>query len=312
MNSKNIVVLTGGLGNQLFQIARGLYCSPNGKIIVDSSLGVPRLNREKLPEVSSLFNDIIYENRNAKQDYLSNKVFNFALRFGISSNGKKLQRILIPIIELFCSIAFIALRREGHKFAISCGIGFDRRIQDRSALQVGYFQTYKWLEKSQVAEKLRSIQVTQEGENLKQLRQIAPHINPLIVHCRFGDYKTESDFGIPGSEYYEKSLDCMFSIRDFSEIWVFSDEINLARMQIPQKYHGRVRWIEDVDNSSAASLDAMRLGNGFVIANSTFSWWGAMLRKNIDAPVIAPAKWFKNAEDPADLIPESWIRIDPW
>jgi hypothetical protein len=104
----------------------------------------------------------------------------------------------------------------------------------------------------------------------------------------------------------------MFTNFSFTDIWVFSDEIELAKEKIPEIYLDRVRWIENVDNSSAASLDAMRLGHGYVIANSTFSWWGAMLSVNTEAPVVAPKKWFRNAPDPVDLIPDSWIRFDPW
>jgi hypothetical protein len=43
-----------------------------------------------------------------------------------------------------------------------------------------------------------------------------------------------------------------------------------------------------------------------IIANSTFSWWGAYFNKNAD-PIIVPKKWFKNLDDPTDLIPGNWI-----
>jgi hypothetical protein len=46
-----------------------------------------------------------------------------------------------------------------------------------------------------------------------------------------------------------------------------------------------------------------------IIANSSFSWWGAWLNPDPNKIVIAPRKWFADAPDTADLIPENWIRL---
>ena len=46
-----------------------------------------------------------------------------------------------------------------------------------------------------------------------------------------------------------------------------------------------------------------------IIANSSFSWWGAWLNVNNKKIVISPKKWFKKSETPSDLIPSSWIQI---
>jgi hypothetical protein len=50
----------------------------------------------------------------------------------------------------------------------------------------------------------------------------------------------------------------------------------------------------------------MRYGSSYIIANSSFSWWGAYLRKNQNAPVYAPNKWFKGMDDPDQLLPPDW------
>jgi hypothetical protein len=53
----------------------------------------------------------------------------------------------------------------------------------------------------------------------------------------------------------------------------------------------------------------MRLGHGFVIANSSFSFWGAMLaNRSEDIDVVAPEPWFSGMPEPRDLIPPNWLR----
>jgi hypothetical protein len=312
MRRRARTVITGGLGNQLFQIARGLYSSKSDSISIDLSLGVPRLNSDRNPEICSYLSDSIFIDSNVKKDRVGNRIFNLALRFGIGSVKSRYRSAFIPCVELLCSITFLVLRGKLRRFYISRGIGFDSRQMFGNVLSIGYFQSYRWLENNDVLQKLRKLSVKKVGNDLQELLRLAPSAKPLVVHCRFGDYKTESSFGIPDKSYYENALNYMFANFSFNDIWVFSDEIDLAKEKIPEKYVGRVRWIENVDNSSAASLDAMRLGHGYVIANSTFSWWAAMLSANAKAPVIAPKKWFKNGPDPVDLIPDSWIRFEPW
>ena len=54
----------------------------------------------------------------------------------------------------------------------------------------------------------------------------------------------------------------------------------------------------------------MRLGRGYVIANSTFSWWAAYLSLNPGVEVVVPSPWFMGMEDPGELIPPNWKQLD--
>mgnify|MGYP003342821508 FL=1 len=97
----------------------------------------------------------------------------------------------------------------------------------------------------------------------------------------------------------------------FDDIWVFSDEINLVRKEIPFKENKyRVKWFGNLELTDYETLELMRYGSGYIIANSTFSWWAAYLAYNKSAPVIAPNKWFQQGEDPNELCPPDWIKIE--
>jgi hypothetical protein len=103
----------------------------------------------------------------------------------------------------------------------------------------------------------------------------------------------------------------MQNLVDTNTIWIFSDEIARAKELIEVDLDSNlVRWIEEVDQSPASTMELMRHGVGYVIANSTFSWWAAYLSYNTGSPVIAPDPWFKEIEEPAGLIPPSWNRLN--
>jgi hypothetical protein len=148
------------------------------------------------------------------------------------------------------------------------------------------------------------------GPELKKLNLVAEVEMPLIVHCRFGDYLLENDFGIPSREYYQAAITSLLNKKIYKSIWVFSDDLTRAQEKIDSKNLLPIRWISTVDNSDVSTFQAMRLGRGYVIANSTFSWWAAYLSLNPIADVVAPNPWFMGMEDPVNLIPPTWRQLD--
>jgi hypothetical protein len=170
----------------------------------------------------------------------------------------------------------------------------------------GYFQTFKFASDHRVKEKLASLSVT--NESIIRYKELAAQEKPLIVHIRLGDYLQEFNFGVLSADYYKRAISLMLSKSKFEYIWVFSDEIDQAKIYIPSEYISMCRWIDDKGDSAAETLEKMRLGTGYVIGNSSFSWWGAFLSYNNSA-VIAPEPWFSGIKNPLDLLPPNWIRI---
>lgn len=90
---------------------------------------------------------------------------------------------------------------------------------------------------------------------------------------------------------------------------VFTDDPVWAReyMDVP---HGTTFVDWDQPRNGSVDLELMRRCRHHVIANSSFSWWGAWLCENPGKLVLAPARWFNDpSKDTGDLIPESWVRV---
>ena len=126
---------------------------------------------------------------------------------------------------------------------------------------------------------------------------------------RLGDYQGEDQFGIPSSDYYENAIESLWVTGIYKKIWLFSDQPEDAIQRIPQKYREITRVISSIGLESAETLMIMTLCHGYVIANSSFSWWGAFLRENQNAPVIAPQPWFISLVEPSELVPSQWTRL---
>lgn len=140
-------------------------------------------------------------------------------------------------------------------------------------------------------------------------RMISSVKNPIALHIRRTDYiaNSENHFNL-SLEYYANSLKYFDDDRN---VIVFSDDPKWCNDQTLFSTD-RFMISENVDNR--VDLCLMSLCDDFIIANSTFSWWGAWLSSNKNKKVISPNQWFgdigytKN-HDTKDLIPNEWTRI---
>jgi hypothetical protein len=195
---------------------------------------------------------------------------------------------------------------------ISEGLGFsdvlDKSIE--APYLIGLFQSYRWVEDVRVKTLMKSLRLVDETSEFKKLLNLAKEEKPLVVHIRLGDYKSESDFGILSGDYYREAIGRVLEANE--NIWVFTNEEELANQIFPKEYSHKVRWITDGTLSSSQTLELMRHGASFVIGNSTFSWWAAKLARDESAQVVAPSPWFRSAPTHLELLPSNWLTIDPW
>jgi hypothetical protein len=312
-NQRFYVSLTGGLGNQLFQLAAARSMSRQEKVGMVSSFGSPRLNSTGQPDIYEFdCSEFGFEVTGKSPGWLGRKVIGYALRMGVSPRKLEKFAFVRHVIEVIASI-FVSLNLlRPVNVLIGKGVGFFvSKPREKATMMVGYFQSYRWVDCEPTLRQLRNLTLKEPTRSFRSHAEFAKEKKILAVHIRLGDYKSESNFGLLSPSYYDAAVEEMSLWHDFDEIWAFSDEPELAQRNYLFHCAMQVKWIPNNEFSSAETLQLMRLCNGFIIGNSTFGWWGAKLAHRINSPVIVPSKWFKGMPDPVDIIPDDWTKLAP-
>lgn len=310
--SSVFISLTGGLGNQLFQLAAGLNHSETGKLSLVTTLGAPRKSLTGKAELLSfILPERVQVLRSKEANWIIRKTAGFMLRKGVAPSLLERNKLFTLISSFLANLVMALHFRQRIVVTASSGIGYAPIRKTKSnTLLLGYYQSYRWAQNSKIKGELSSISYLKDTKIIEQYGRESKTELPLVVHVRLGDYLSEKNFGIPSKDYYREGILKVLRTGKCKSIWLFSDELEKAQTYIPDDISIPVRLISEVDESTAATLEVMRLGAGYVIANSTFSWWAAYLRKNEDAEIIAPTPWFRTMPEPVDLIPINWQRIN--
>jgi hypothetical protein len=300
--------LTGGLGNQLFQIAAALALANGNSIFVEKSIGQPRTqpNGDSDIEAFVLPRGIIFGETKEAPKFIK-KFLNISLRFGISSS-RNMNRFGSRTLNFISSLGLSLYLGNWRNIVTPRGIGYAPVDLPKSSFLVGYFQSYKWSQT--VFAELMSIKLKTIRSEFQRFVELAEAERPILVHVRLGDYVSIDTFGIPSKSYYERALTYILKNSNLNKIWLFSNEPEKAANLLPEWAQSKIRIIPDSSLTPAETLELMRHCHAFVIANSTFSWWGAYLSYNRDSLKIGPTPWFKGEPSPKDIIPESWKTFD--
>lgn len=192
--------------------------------------------------------------------------------------------------------------------------GLLEHIKDGAVIN-GYWQTEKYF--SDFASEIRGIfhprGCNSQQENLNFIdwsKKIEQEDESVFVHVRHGDYLIEphhSYHGILPLSYYKSAMDYIRGLSRAPKFFVFSDDETWVRQNLIGK---DVTFVDIKQEAHAISL--MSKCRHAVIANSSFSWWGAWLGYGKkDGIHIAPKQWFASSkEDTRDIIPDLWDAID--
>lgn len=308
--------LMGGLGNQLFQMCAALTVATkyNQTVLLNPNFGFVRENAKGDPEILSFaLPHSLKVARRGIHRYWVPKLFGHSRKISISPVGYEKFWAYGRMVKIlsYVQAVFLIGPKAQIKFIEEVGFHNLDEITDNT-LVLGYFQSYRYASDSEVKTALMSLSTSEFAEVQEFYRDLRSNTNPLVVHIRLGDYLQESNFGVVSEVYYRAAIESEFQTGLYDSIWLFSDDFDLASRMIPNNYVSKIRKVHEAQKSSAATLEIMRHGKGFVIGNSTFSWWGAMLAHAQDARVTAPSPWFRGMHEPKDLIPPNWLRIQAW
>ncbi|GBG57986.1 alpha-1,2-fucosyltransferase [Sporomusaceae bacterium FL31] len=288
-----IVKLIGGLGNQLFQysMARRISFISGEEIKLDLS----EFKEYKLR---------VYELHN----------FNIIENIATPDEIEKLAGCNSIYTKFFKKITSI-LPFNKKTYVKEKSFCFDSEILsiNKNAYLEGYWQSEKYFK--DIEEIIRSeitIKSPLSGKNL-QLAEKIENTNAIAIHIRRGDYAsnplTNEYHGLCHINYYHEAISLLLKkIRD-PQFFVFSDDCEWSQQNLNLPYP--TTFVNHNGSDYAyEDIRLMSLCKHNVIANSSFSWWGAWLNRNPQKMVIAPKQWFKKHEiDTSDLIPDKWIRI---
>ena len=176
----------------------------------------------------------------------------------------------------------------------------------------GYWQTERyWSELKEEVRTAFTFKLPLPKEAQITAHQITTDPNSVSVHIRRGDYlkaRRIDDYAVCNADYYRKAVNYMQTQITSPHFYVFSDEPEWGRTQglFPEDtvfisgHTGEQAWID---------MQLMSLCRHHIIANSSFSWWGAWLGQQPETIVVAPNPWFHHRSRP-DILPAQWKTIE--
>lgn len=284
-----IVRLTGGLGNQLFQYAfgRALSEKTGQRLYFDAEI----FNKKKGIRRYEL-------NKFAREPNCSIPLY---IRILIS-----LRHIAKRFLKKVDQIGPVRFYDESHIFC------FDEQVVYKCRAGIDYYDGY-WQSPLYFNDirslLLKDLKLKLPPSSLSlSLSEVMQKENAVSIHVRRGDYVTSSH-GLCSIEYYQQAVDLFVKEEKEVSFYIFSDDIpwtktNLKIDQAPVHY---VEHTSDLINYE--DLHLMSICKHNIIANSSFSWWGAWLNEHPLKQVIAPKNWGIDGFDTLDLIPKEWIRL---
>jgi hypothetical protein len=290
-----VVRLMGGLGNQMFQYALGC------RLAHDRSAPL-KVDLSWFREAPNIAGDTVREfaldkwNVNALEATVADLA-----RFPLSSS---LSHRIARRIPLF-SRRVITERT----FGFDCGVF----SAPSTAYLRGYWQSPKYFGDIDSILRADFTMKAPPCSHATDFQEEAAKVGAVSLHIRRGDYvlnpETNAFHGICTTEYYEQAAALVAERIEAPRFLVFTDDPAWAKKNL--KLDWPTVFVEHRPSCLPHNdIWLMSLCSHHIIANSSFSWWGAWLGTNPQKMVIAPAQWFRNEDiDTTDLFPEGWIRL---
>jgi hypothetical protein len=289
-----IVRLNGGLGNQMFQYALGrkLAIIHNTILKLDTKWFVKGIRQYELVYLN------IQEEIATAEEVIS------MTRMTNSFSNRITRNLIEPVLPYY--------KRSQVEEKYN---SFDSNIfksPDNIYLK-GYWQTEKYFIDIEKQIRREFIFKKKLDSTNQQLENTIKKSNAVSVHIRRGDYVSNPEYlekyGPCSITYYEKAYKFIENQVSKALYFIFSDDPEWAKSNI--SFFKPCIFVEhNSGENSYKDMQLMSMCRHNIIANSSFSWWGAWLNTYPNKVVIAPENWFKDSTaENKDIIPISWFKI---
>lgn len=292
-----VVKLSGGLGNQLFQYSFGRYLSLkyNTELKFDVQLDINTSNFT--PRLLGLSKFRVDMNFASLKEISRFKNFN-------SGFFSRVERKLIQKFPFF-----------NKKYIIEKTFDIlNKELLIDDSYYEGYWQSEYYF-KSIIDVLRRDLQLNFDlNEENKRIADDILNSMSVSLHIRRGDYISVNSnskiYSVCSLQYYHDAIN-LFKLKfERPVFYIFTDDIDWAK----ENFMGDIFNVIDINQDNPhADMFLMSICKHNIIANSSFSWWGAWLNFNENKLVVAPKNWYidkyMNAKAVSSLIPENWVVI---
>lgn len=290
-----VVKLQGGLGNQMFQYAVGRSLALSQKSVLKLDMSYLRYDSRRHYSLNC---------------FSINEAFSYDQDIAKKANMR--YRGLLRIIRYIAQQVF--LHRSYSVFRETQVLPFNPAVLKASGNVYldGYWQSEKYFVGIGDVLRREFILRRQLSYRGNKILSVISKVNSVSVHVRRGDYVTDPEanrvHGVCGSKYYQKCFDLILRKISNPHFFVFSDDIKWAKDNL--SLDCPMTFVDNDVQSSCEDLWLMSQCNHNIIANSSFSWWGAWLNRNPQKIVYAPQHWFNDPDrNTVDLVPSAWLRV---
>lgn len=282
-----VVEIIGGLGNQMFQYALGKRLS----LSLKTDMFLDKTGFQSYDLHAFGLNQLKTDYREADHQLLTKfhtpRILQKVLRSFLSSYP-------LTVKEKFFNFDPDILRLQGHLYLR------------------GYWQSEKYF--SEIRKELLHDFTPKEMLSPKatSFSEAMKAGNSVSLHIRRGDYasnaKTLSVHGLQPISYYVQAAELVAAKVNSPEFFIFSDDIQWAKQNL--QFLKNVQFVSENEFPNFVELTLMSHCKHNIIANSSFSWWGAWLNQNSEKIVIGPRKWFAGGKrNTVDILPDSWVKL---
>ena len=294
---KNIVAIAGGMGNQMFHYALSLALE--NKTIRNDYL--TKIGFSNYGSVLSVFSNV-----KLKRNTGSNFLIWFIRKCIVFTQKKNFYGIALFLLNC---IRFLGIN-------INTDYAINKKIKHTKKpainLYFGRFQSEKYFtEKEKFVRNIFDFDETKLSEKTQETVKRIKNENSVSVHIRRGDFLKPANIIAFGNictlEYYQNAITHIIKNVENPVFYIFSDDIAWVKenLELPRAFY--VNW-----NTGTYSWEDMYLMSQCkhnIVANSTFSWWGAWLNNYQNKIVIRPPKYVNNDDTLSDFYPASWLKI---